>query len=127
MPTFKGRTEDASAPFLGADFWKRGVKVIGKVLRTFKSANGLCYAIKLAGPVKLNGKTYDEVSIGGLKGFDMALQAAGIECLKAGDGVYIECTGSVETTKSHERVNFCVEVSRPDCPTAQATGDDIPS
>jgi len=111
--TFKGRTEDAGAPFLGADFWKRGVKIVAKVVRCFDSANGPCAVLRLAEPVTLNGEPTEEVSIGNLKGFVMALQAAGLDRLQVGDSVYIECTGLTPTTKGHERTDFCVEVERP--------------
>ena len=111
--TFKGKTQDAAAPFVGAEFWQQGVKLIGKVLRVFDSANGPCSVIRLAEPVKLNGESCEEVSIGNLKGFVMALQAAGLDRLQAGDVVLIECTGLSPTTKGHERTDFSVEVDRP--------------
>jgi len=110
---FKGKTEDAGAPFLGADFWKAGVKVIGKVIRCFDSANGPCAVLRLPEPLTVNGEACEEVSIGNLKGFVMALQAAGLDRLQAGDSVYIECTGLTPTTKGHERTDFSVEVNRP--------------
>jgi hypothetical protein len=33
--------------------------------------------------------------------------------LQVGDVVLIECTGSTQTTKGHQRANFYVEVQRP--------------
>jgi hypothetical protein len=109
---FTGRTEDAAAPFLGAEFWKKGTKIIGRVVRTFKSANGDCYAIRPAQATQVNGETCEEVSVGNLTGFLMALQAAGLDRLQVGDVLYLECTGFAPTTKGHERANFYVEVER---------------
>ena len=63
---FKGRTEDAGAPFLGADFWRPGVKVLGKVIRCFESANGLCAVLRLTESLTVNGEASEEVSIGNL-------------------------------------------------------------
>jgi hypothetical protein len=109
---FKGRTEDAAAPFLNAEFWKVGVKVIGKVTRCFESENGPCAVIRLAKPIQINSEDYQEVSIGNLKGFVMALQAAGLNVLRVNDTIYAECTGFSETTKGHNRANFEIEVER---------------
>lgn len=123
MPTFKGRTEDATAPFLGADFWKPGIKITGKVIRCFESSNGPCVVIRLAKPLRLNGEDCEEISIGNLKGFVMALQAAGLSGLQVNDVLYAECTGFSDTTKGHSRGNFCVEVVRPDSAKAGANGN----
>jgi hypothetical protein len=109
---FKGRTEDAAAPFLGADFWKPGVKILGKVTRCFDSENGPCTVIRLAKPLHIGNDEYQDVAIGGLKGFQMALQAGGLNGLRTGDTLYAECTGFSETTKGHSRANFEIEVER---------------
>lgn len=111
---FKGRTEDAAAPFLGADFWKPGVKVLGKVVRCFDSENGPCAVIRLVKPIQIGEgeEEFQEVSIGNLKGFVMALQAAGLNALRVDDTLYAECTGFSETTKGHNRANFEIEVER---------------
>ena len=111
--TFKGRTEDADSVFLGADFWKQGVKIVGKVVRTFDSENGPCYVLDLVNPVQLDGETVDQVSIGNLTGFRMALQAAKLDKLQVGDAVHLECTGLKSTTKGSPRANFEVEITRP--------------
>jgi hypothetical protein len=42
----------------------------------------------------------------------MALAAAGLADLQAGDKVLIECTGKTETQKGNPMVNFYVEVER---------------
>lgn len=110
---FRGRTEDADAPFLGAEFWAPGVKVAGKVIRTFQSENGPCAVLALVDAVKLDGKLEDIATIGNLTGWRMALQAAGLDGLQVGDQVHIECTGKQSTTKGSPRVNFEVEVTRP--------------
>lgn len=123
MPTFKGRTEDATAPFLGADFWKPGVKIAGKVIRCFQSANGPCTVLRLFKSLQLNGEDYEEVSIGNLKGFVMALEAAGVSGLQVNDVLYTECTGFSDTTKGHSRANFLVEVERPDSASGKAAGN----
>lgn len=111
--TYKGRTEDADSVFLGAEFWKVGVKIAGKVIRTFESENGPCYVLDLVNAVELDGERVDQVSIGNLTGFRMALQAAGLEHLQVGDQIHLECTGLKPTTKGSPRANFAVEVTRP--------------
>lgn len=110
---FRGRTEDADSVFLGADFWKLGVKIAGKVIRAFESENGPCYVLVLVNAVELDGERVDQVSIGNLTGFRMALQAAGLERLQVGDQVHVECTGLKATTKGSPRANFQIEVTRP--------------
>ena len=110
---FKGRTEDADSAFMGADFWKPGVHVAGKVIRTFETENGPCYVLRLLDSVEIDGESIDEVSIGNLTGFRMALQASGLERLQVSDQIYLECTGLKSTTKGSPRPNFVIEVNRP--------------
>lgn len=110
---FRGRTEDADSVFLGAEFWKPGVKIAGKVVRAFASENGPCYVLDLVGAVEFEGERVDQVSIGNLTGFRMALQAAGLERLQVGDQIHLECTGLKATTKGSPRPNFEIEVNRP--------------
>jgi hypothetical protein len=109
---FKGRTEDADSVFLGGDFWKAGRRVVGKVVRTFDTENGPCYVLNLPEPVTIGGDEFDQVSIGNLTGFRMALQAAGLERLRVGDAIHLECTGLKPTTKGNPRANFAIEVNR---------------
>jgi hypothetical protein len=110
---FIGRSEDAAAPFLDAKFWTPGMRVAGKVVRTFESENGPCYVLELLGTeTEVNGETAAQVSIGNLTGFRMALQAAGLDGLRIGDAVHLECTGKTSTTKGSPRVNFEIEVTR---------------
>lgn len=110
---FRGRTEDADSVFLGAEFWKEGVKIAGKVIRTFESENGPCYVLDLVSVVELDGEHVDQVSVGNLTGFRMALQAAGLDGLQVGDQIHLECTGLKPTTKGSPRANFEIEVNRP--------------
>ena len=126
MPTFKGRSDECKAPFLGAEFWKKGVSVKGKVIRTFKAANGLCYVLKAFQPIRLNGDSCEQVSIGGLRGVEMALQQAGVPRLLVGDSVHLECIGSTETQKGHPRLDFEIEISRPESPSPEIVEDEIP-
>lgn len=114
MSQFKGKSSDAQSPILGAPFWKKGVKIEGRVGRTFQTQNGDCSEISLKNPVKVNGQLEKKVSIGALKGFHMALNAAGLESLQEGDLVIIECTGVTPTTKGNPRVDFNVAVNRSD-------------
>jgi hypothetical protein len=86
--------------------------VTGKVIRTFESENGRCYVLDLIDGAKINGAIMDQVSIGNLTGFRMALQAAGLDSLLVEDSVYIECTGKTSTAKGSPRVNFEIEVTR---------------
>ena len=109
---FRGKTEDADAVFLAADFWKGGVTITGKVIRTFDSENGRCYVLQLATPVKVGVDEVDEATIGNLTGIRMALQACGLDRLIVGDEVYLECTGFKATPKGN-RANFEIEVNRP--------------
>ena len=112
MTTYKGKTEDAKSPILGAEFWREGIKIAGKVMWAYPTVNGICYALKLFKPVDLNGEPVDQVSIGGLRGFHMALQAAGLTKLNPGHQVYIECTGTSESKKKGHSpmINFEIEV-----------------
>ena len=110
---FKGKTEDAAAPFLGAEFWKEGTEIRGTVLRGFDTENGRAYVIGLDKPVNLGGEEVDEVAIGALRGFLMALQAAHLEALLPHDHVIVLCTGTSPTQKGSPRLNFAVQVDRP--------------
>lgn len=116
MSQFRGRTEEASAPFLKAEFWEKGRSISGTVVREFTTENGRCYAIHLNSPLMVDGKSERQVSIGNGAGFRMALQAAGLPEAKllAGDQIHLECTGFSETTKGNDQVNFSIEVNRPD-------------
>lgn len=109
---FRGRSEGAATPFLDAKFWAAGVSVAGKVIRTFESENGPCYVLDLLDSVRVNGTLTDQVSIGNLTGFRMALQAAGLDSLQVEDAIHIECTGKTSTNKGSPRVDFEIEVTR---------------
>jgi hypothetical protein len=125
MATFHGKTENA--PFLSASFWQKGTKIVARVLRSFHTDNGTAYALKLHSPVKLNCKEVSLVALGGLKGFEMALvSAAGLDRLRPGDDLYLECVGKTASTKGAERIDFELEVNRSDSPSAEITDDDVP-
>lgn len=109
---FRGRSAGASAPFLDAKFWASGVRVTGKVLRTFESENGPCYVLDLIDAVEIGDTITERVSIGNLTGFRMALQAAGLDSLQVEDVIYLECTGKTSTNKGSPRVDFEIEVTR---------------
>jgi len=89
------------------------VAIAGKVIRTFDTENGPCSVLDLVDPVKIEGEAVDQVSIGNLTGFRMALQAAGLQSLQVNDAVHLKCTGLKSTTKGSPRPNFEIEVSRP--------------
>src|SRR5439155_15393262 len=97
MAKFHGKTEDA--PFLSASFWQKGTKIVGRVLRPFQTENGTAYAVKLHSPVKLGGKEVSLVALGSLKGFEMAVVSAGLDRLRPGDDLYLECVGKTASTK----------------------------
>jgi hypothetical protein len=120
---FAGSTEDAAAPFVGAGFWKKGTRVEGEVFGRFDTENGESFNIRLTKPVMVNGDKTDKISVGGLKGMEMALRASGVPNGKfqVGDKVIIECTGSTDTTKGSPRLDFKVLVDRPDNKGKQAS------
>jgi hypothetical protein len=108
-----GRTEDAEAPFLDAAFWKKGVRIVGFVDRSFQTQNGECYVVVLDEAVEIDGELEEKVSIGAMKGFQMALQAANYPKLHKGDLLVAECTGLTPPKKENHspRVNFAVEIT----------------
>ena len=111
---FKGRTEDAQAPFLNAKFWAKGKTVVGVVERSFDTENGTCFVLHSLKPIEVDGDDTDRFSVGGMAGFRMALQAAGVAGLRIGDKLYIECTGETPAVKegNSPRVNFAIELTR---------------
>lgn len=112
MTQYKGSTEEAGGQFLGASFWKKGTRVEGKVTGLFGTENGTCYSVHLNKAVKVNDETTDKVSIGALKGFEMAIRASGAGELSTDDLIILECTGTVPTTKGNDQVNFKLLVDR---------------
>lgn len=124
MTTFSGSTKDANAPILAAGFWKKGKQIIGKVVRSFQTDNGLCYTIETSKPTEVDrvntyprGKGIEQlprVSVGSLKGFEMALQTSGIPDgkLLPGDRVQITCTGKTPSGKGSDQVDFDVQIDR---------------
>jgi len=124
MTQFRGRTEDASAPFLRADFWEKGRELSGTVIRTFKTENGLAIVLRTVSPVMLEGKSEKNISVGASAGLRMAVDAAGVpggfSGLLIGDQIHLRSTGTTETDKGNDQVNFEVEVNRPDAAAARA-------
>ena len=116
----EGRSGDVANNFLGSDFWRPGVHIRGNVMRQFESANGPCYALELDSPVELNGANTYEAALGNLTGLRMALQAAGIEDLRVGDRIYLECTELQPTSKGNPRIDFKIEIERDQAKSANA-------
>jgi tRNA(adenine34) deaminase len=114
MAELEGESREAANNFLGAEFWQPGTSVAGTVLSKFESANGLCYGLQLATPVRLQGQETSEVALGNLTGLRMALQAAGVDELLVGDAIELECTGLQPTNKGNDRIDFKIHIDRPD-------------
>lgn len=112
---FKGRTEDAEAPFLGGEFWKAGIVVVGVVERVFKIEGRNNYTVNLVKPVEVENEPYDRVNVGESAGLRMAFQAARVSRLIGGDKIVLECTGETASKKAGNspRRNFSIEVRRP--------------
>lgn len=115
--TFTGKTEDAEAPFLTAEFWKEGTRIRGVVEKLFttKLNNDPCYVLTLEDPVEVDGQSEERVSVGNMAGFKMAMQVAGVPRLLPRDIVEMECTGVKKSKKEgySDRVNFELTVTRP--------------
>lgn len=121
---FEGKTEDAGAFILAAAFWKSGVVLRGKVMREFQTENGACFALHLDKAITIPGDvvspkqqgevTADRFSIGGLKGFQMAVDASGAGKLLPGDIITVKATGETDTGKGSPQVNFKIRVERGD-------------
>jgi len=111
--TFAGSTKEAGGQFLGANFWKKGVKIEGQISGTFLTEVGKSYNAHLTKPVIVNGEKTDVVSIGGLKGLSMALRASGANEFREGDLFIIECIGHTPTNKGNAQIDFKVVVNRP--------------
>lgn len=132
MTHFGGKTADAGAPILSAKYWTKGKQILGTVLRTFSTENGECYVIQLNKPIEVDREnTYppvpgkeklEKVSVGALKGFGMALQAAGLPGAKllVGDKVQISCTGTTPSGKGNDQIDFDVQVDRDEAKAAAA-------
>ena len=110
----EGRTGDVANNFLGSEFWQPGVSINATVMRKFESANGQCYALELDEPADVNGSETQEVALGNLTGLRMAIQAAGAEDLEVGDKIALECTGLQPTSKGNPRIDFKIQIERPE-------------
>jgi hypothetical protein len=121
---FEGKTEDAGAFILAAAFWKLGHTLRGHIIREFQTENGACFSVQLEKPMTVPGDvvspkqqgevTADKFSIGGLKGFQMAVDASGAGKLLPGDVLTVKATGETDTGKGSPQVNFKVRVERGD-------------
>lgn len=115
---YAGSTANAGGKFLGSPFWKKGVQIEGTVTGQFATSSGPATSLKLFKGVSVDGKSEDNVSIGNMKGFLMAVRAAGVPNgeLKTGDSVLIRCTGFEKNDKPgySDMVLFEVVVDRPD-------------
>jgi hypothetical protein len=111
---FRGDTENAEAPFLSTEFWKKDTRIIGIVERVFKIDGRNNYAVKLAKPVEVEGEECDVVSIGESAGLRMAMQDAKLRELRVDDTVMLLCTGEKPATKAGNspRKNFQIEIKR---------------
>jgi len=111
--SYRGKTEDGLGKMLGAAWWEKGKKIVGKVLGSFETENGTCYQIMLTEPIEFAGqKDVKLVAVGALKGFHAAMSAAGLGSLLENDAIFLECTGKTETSKGNAMVNFLLEVVR---------------
>lgn len=124
VKTFDGKTEDAGGFILSASFWKSGTLIRGRVIRHFETDNGRCHVLLLEKPITVDGQnvspkqpspvTSDRFSIGGLTGFQMALDASHCGELMVNDVLTIKATGETETGKGNAQINFRVRVERGD-------------
>jgi hypothetical protein len=118
----QGKTEEAIAPILGAQFWTKGTEITGVVTGKFDTANGTAYNIKLDKQIEISGEILkpkqdgnvklDHMSIGNMKGFEMAIRAAGAEGLERGDKIRLRATGETGTDKGNPMVNFMIRIER---------------
>ncbi len=111
---FKGRSEDAAAPFLGAEFWSEGRFIEGVVDRVFEVQGRRCYALTLNHPMELDDEDVFTVSLDSTAGLKMALQAARLTALEVHDRVLLRCTGKEPSKQAGNspRTNFEIEVRR---------------
>ncbi|SRR5216683_5319332 len=122
MQKFEGRTVDADAPFLGAEFWEEGKAVTGVVTKIFETQNvkdgiikkSKAYVLALRDNVEIDGEEWDRASVGSLAGFKMALDVAKLQQLQIKDLVTIVCEGVKATKKEGHspRINFKITVER---------------
>src|SRR6267142_4526938 len=124
MKRFEGKTEDAGGAILSAAFWKQDTVVRGTIVREFDTENGKCYVLDIPGGLTVDGSalspkqegsiTGTRFSLGGLKGFQMAVDASGAGRLLVGDVLTIKATGLTDTGKGSPQVNFRVRIERGD-------------
>jgi hypothetical protein len=123
MPTFKGKSENG-APIIGAGFWKKGTVMRAVITGIFPTAVGKCFNISTSEEISVPGDVLSppqkgtvkgrDWSIGALKGFEMAVRSSGCGELQVKDFLKITCVGLEPTDKGNPRVDFELEVNRPD-------------
>jgi hypothetical protein len=118
---FRGRSEDAAAPFIPSEWWEKGKSIAFVVERVFKIEGRVNYGVRLLKAQVLDGETTEEVSIGESAGFRMAMQAAHCKELREGDRVVLTCYGETASKKKDAsgkllspRKDFEIEISRPE-------------
>lgn len=112
METHKGRSQDATSPFVPAKFWKEGTSISGQVESVFDVRGKTCYAVTLVNPIEIDGEETREVSLGSA-GVGLAVRAA--KCgLKMGDRLTLTCNGFKDTGQESKMVMFDIEIERED-------------
>ncbi|OQW38602.1 MAG: hypothetical protein A4C66_11585 [Nitrospira sp. HN-bin3] len=121
-----GRVEADDVPALGAEFWTPGRKVSGQIVgwRTVKSERAgqfvetTLYRLSTSG-VTVGGEEVEEVEIGGLTGWRMALEKQKAENnfdrLQKGDVITLECLHVNEPKQPGHSPSprFALEIVRP--------------
>ncbi|SRR6266851_6196065 len=119
LPTrkeYEGRTEDAEAPFLNAEFWQIGRIIRGVVYRTketeIEGKKSPAIELDLETPVEIEGEEWERVSVGNLSGIRMALQNYRPNVIKSKDFLELECVSIKKAKKEgfSDRINFRVKV-----------------
>ena len=129
---FSGKTEDADVPILKSVFWTKGTSLTGKVKRRFETEpepgkKSWCFEIGLSKSLTIDAsglsmsdktasgrQTLNRVVIGESAGLAMAIKASGANELKPGDVVEITCLGTTDVGKGSNRVDFNIDVDRPE-------------
>jgi hypothetical protein len=117
---FHGRTTDAEAPYLGAEFWRDGLSVRGTIskIQSFNQPDGRVtksYTLELEEALVIDGEETERAAIGSLSGLRMAMEAAGVSHLLLKDVIELTCVGVKPAKKEgyNPRFNFELSLSRP--------------
>ncbi len=123
---FTGKTSDVDAPFVPAAFWEVGKTIKGVVAKVksevYEDKPQTVYVLELEEEVVIDDEAWDRVSIGNLRGFGMALEAAKSiddqrlpnQRLALMDTVTIQCEKIRKAKKEgySDRVDFIIDVWR---------------